>query len=207
MNNVTIKKRSFSMDLLRVIACYLVINQHASEFYYIGNNGTTIPGDNSFWIGIMTSFGRISVPLFVMISGFFLIPMKDTTSQFFKKRLTRVVYPFIFWCIGYAVFFFFYNGETIHMMFSHIIHIPINYGTEVGHLWYIYMIIGLYLLIPILTPWLRKLLQERSCKLFFGSGPLPHLFRISIAYFLKYWVNATGTKVRCCITSLVLWVI
>lgn len=31
-----IKNRNYSLDLLRVIACYLVIQQHASEFYYIG---------------------------------------------------------------------------------------------------------------------------------------------------------------------------
>ena len=30
-----IKNRNYSLDLLRVIACYLVIQQHASEFYYI----------------------------------------------------------------------------------------------------------------------------------------------------------------------------
>ena len=39
---------------------------------------------------------------------------------------------------------------------THIINIPVNFGVEVGHLWYIYMLIGLYLLIPILSPWLNS---------------------------------------------------
>lgn len=47
-----IKNRNYSLDLLRVIACYLVIQQHASEFYYIGEGGTVVTGDNTFWIGI-----------------------------------------------------------------------------------------------------------------------------------------------------------
>ena len=38
----------------------------------------------------------------------------------------------------------------------HIINIPVNFGVEVGHLWYIYMLIGLYLLVPILSPWLNS---------------------------------------------------
>ena len=53
-----IKNRNYSLDLLRVIACYLVIQQHASEFYYIGEGGTVVTGDNTFWIGIITTLCR-----------------------------------------------------------------------------------------------------------------------------------------------------
>ena len=62
-----IKNRNYSLDLLRVIACYLVIQQHASEFYYIGEGGTVVTGSNTFWIGIITTLCRSSVPLFVGI--------------------------------------------------------------------------------------------------------------------------------------------
>lgn len=90
-----IKNRNYSLDLLRVIACYLVIQQHASEFYYIGEGGTVVTGSNTFWIGIITTLCRSSVPLFVMLSGFLLLPMQDKISTFFRKRFTRIVYPFI----------------------------------------------------------------------------------------------------------------
>lgn len=49
------KNRNFILDLLRVTACYLVIHQHASEFFYIGENGTVVTGDNTFRIGIITT--------------------------------------------------------------------------------------------------------------------------------------------------------
>lgn len=99
------KNRNYALDLLRVVACYLVIQQHASEFYYIGKNGTVVTGENTFWIGIITSLCRISAPLFVMISGFFLLPMRDSTPLFFRKRFTRVLYPFLIWCAIYAVLY------------------------------------------------------------------------------------------------------
>lgn len=76
------KNRNFILDLLRVTACYLVIHQHASEFFYIGENGTVVTGDNTFRIGIITSIARISVPLYVMISGYLLLPMKTSTKDF-----------------------------------------------------------------------------------------------------------------------------
>lgn len=150
------KGRNYALDLLRVLACYLVIQQHASEFYYIGEGGTVVTGENTFWIGIITSICRISVPLFVMISGYLLLPMRDTIPVFFRKRFTRVLYPFLVWCVIYAIYFVFSKGDTLEQMALNILQIPVNFGTQVGHLWYIYMLIGLYLLIPIISPWLRS---------------------------------------------------
>jgi len=40
---------------------------------------------------------RVCVPLFVMITGFFLFPIEDE-RKFFRKRFTRVVIPFVIWC-------------------------------------------------------------------------------------------------------------
>ncbi|HEY9551868.1 MAG TPA: acyltransferase, partial [Prevotella sp.] len=72
------------------------------------------------------------------------------------KRFTRILYPFIAWCIAYAVYYVFYRGDSWSTCLLNIIHIPVNFGVEVGHLWYIYMLIGMYLLVPIVSPWLEK---------------------------------------------------
>lgn len=157
MNNMlTDNKRNFSLDLLRIFACYLVIQVHAGEFYYIGSDSKVITGINTFWVGILNSGARTAVPLFVMISGYFLLPMHDIIGKFFKKRFIRLLYPFIVWCALYAVYYVFQRGDSIGQMLQHIINIPINYGVEVGHLWYIYMLLGLYILIPIISPWLES---------------------------------------------------
>ena len=86
-----IKNRNLSLDLLRVIACYLVMQQHASEFYYIGDQLSVVTGNNTFWTGIITSLCRTSLRLFVMLSGFLLLPMQGGISPFFRKRFTRFV--------------------------------------------------------------------------------------------------------------------
>lgn len=148
--------RNYALDLLRVFSCYLVIQIHAGEFYYIGEGGSVITGDNTYWEGIINSIGRTAVPLFIMVSGYFLLPLKDTTSVFFRKRFTRILYPFIVWCVVYAVYNFLMKGESWQQMCLNILQIPVNFGTQVGHLWYIYALIGLYVLIPILSPWLKS---------------------------------------------------
>ena len=65
-----IKNRNYSLDLLRVIACYLVIQQHASEFYYIGEGGTVVTGDNTFWIGIITTLCSIRHAVGILVTPY-----------------------------------------------------------------------------------------------------------------------------------------
>lgn len=149
------KHRIFGLDLLRVIACYMVIQVHSGEFFYIGEGGTFLGGDDSFWVNIYNSLCRTAVPLFVMITGYFMLPVKDELSVFLKKRFTRVIIPFVIWCMLYAFYFYFRGQSDLETTFINILKIPVNFGVEVGHLWYVYMLIGLYLFFPIISPWLN----------------------------------------------------
>ena len=99
------KKRYFGIDFIRVLACYLVMQTHAGELYYIGDGGVLLRWDKNLWPGIFNSLARICVPLFVMISGYLLLPIKTDYSTFLKKRFTRISFPFIIFCILYDVFF------------------------------------------------------------------------------------------------------
>jgi surface polysaccharide O-acyltransferase-like enzyme len=148
--------RNHALDILRVLASYMVIQVHAGEFYYISPTGTVLPGENPFWVGILNSVCRTAVPLFVMISGFLLLPIKEETTTFFKKRFTRVAIPFVIWCVLYALYGALKGQATWSQAAVNILHIPVNFGTEVGHLWYVYMLMGLYLFAPILSPWIAS---------------------------------------------------
>ncbi|GAB6120607.1 acyltransferase [Dysgonomonas termitidis] len=148
--------RVFSLDLLRVLACYMVIQVHAGEFYYIGDGGTVASGDGPLWVNIYNSLFRTAVPLFIIITGYFVLPVKEQMNIFFKKRFTRVLIPFIIWCILYALYAFAMGKTDMEGIFVSIAKIPVNYGVEVGHLWYIYMLIGLYLFFPVISPWLNN---------------------------------------------------
>lgn len=150
------RERMFPLDLLRVVACFLVVWQHVMEAYYIQPDLTVVRNADTPIVGWMNSLTPIEVPLFVMISGYFLLPLRTDVPTFFRRRFTRVLYPFVCWCIIYAVFYVFYRGDSLTDCLTHICHIPVNYGTEVGHLWFVYMLLGLYLLVPILSPWLES---------------------------------------------------
>jgi len=146
--------RNFGLDVLRVIACYMVIQVHSGEYYYIGDGGVVLNTPDAITVDWYNSLCRICVPLFVMISGFFLFPVNDTNA-FFKKRLSRVAVPFILWCILYAFYQYFMGSVSISTSLLNILKIPVNYGVEIGHLWFVYMLLGLYLFAPILSPWIQ----------------------------------------------------
>ena len=159
-NPPKIKKRYFGIDLIRVVACFLVMQTHAGEIYYIDDSGGLIKNDKNIWPGIFNSFARICVPLFIMISGYLLLPMKTDYSTFLKKRFTRVSFPFIAFCIFYDIYFFIKGDIDLKTMFINIPKILVNYGSELGHLWFMYMIMGVYLMIPIFSPWITTAKKE-----------------------------------------------
>ena len=153
-------KRYFGIDLIRVVACFLVMQTHAGEIYYIEDNGDLIRNEKNIWPGIFNSLARVCVPLFVMISGYLLLPMKTDYSTFLKKRFTRVSFPFIAFCIFYDIYYYIRGVINVKTMLINIPKIFINYGSELGHLWFMYMIMGVYLLIPIFSPWIKSAKKE-----------------------------------------------
>ena len=150
------KPRYFGIDLLRVLSCYMVMQVHSGEYYYIGDNFTVKNGTGPFWVGIFNSLFYSCVPLFVMISGYLLLPIKTDIPTFIRARFTRILYPFFFWSIIYSFYFFILKKITFSECLLNIPKIFVNYGVEVGHLWYIYMLIGVYLFTPIISPWIKQ---------------------------------------------------
>lgn len=149
------KQRNYAMDILRVLACYMVIQVHTGEFYYISDGNRVASGEGPYVVGFLNSLFRTAVPLFVMISGYFLLPMRESVEKFFSKRFTRVAIPFILWCVLYSFYYFLCGDISLKQAFINIPKIAVNYGVELNHLWYIYMLIGLYLFVPIISPFLR----------------------------------------------------
>lgn len=144
-------------DNVRVMATIGVIFIHVSSDY-VPVKGTISTAD--FWIGnIYDSLSRLSVPLFVMLSGASLLGRNENTGSFLKKRMTRILLPFLFWSLIYIANGF-YNAfdEGQHLTISEMLRstfVQLRDGSSI-HLWYVYMITGLYLFVPIIGKWIRN---------------------------------------------------
>ena len=174
------------LDVVRFIAMFTVVCCHCTDpFNFYPGTAPNI-GEIKLWGAIYGSVLRPCVPLFVMITGALLLPVRGDASTFYKKRIPRVFYPFLIWSVLYNLFpwitgllglnpqiildFFPYAGaEVMQQSFSvsleYILMIPFNFSILAVHMWYIYLLIGLYLYLPVFSAWVEKA-SERAKLMF-----------------------------------------
>ena len=181
-------QRHRGFDLLRVIAIYMVMQIHTGEFEYIGADGSVLHTAGSWAVGWTNSLFRACVPLFVMITGFFLFPIEDE-RKFFRKRFTRVLIPFVIWCAVYAFYYYAQGAISLRTALLNIAKIPVNYGTEVGHLWFVYMLMAIYLFAPVLSPWIISA-SRKSMELFLLLWGMTLLLPYIHLFFPEVWGEA-----------------
>ena len=143
------EKREIWLDWLRVTACFMVMVVHSTEPFYLGGDGSLIQNStDAFWASFCDCLVRCCVPLFVVASAYLQFPIKYSTGEFFKRRAVRILIPFVFWTVVYALVW----GQPVQN-FKDLL---LNFNYAAGHLWFVYMILGLYLLMPLLSPWAHK---------------------------------------------------
>lgn len=142
MKNSNLAIRSHSLDLIRVVACLLVVGTHAPM-------AGEAASQSGFFLGSLAYIVRPCIGLFLMISGALLLPIRQCTEDFLSRRLRKIVYPTIFWSILYIVI-----RNPHETIVEDVFSIPFSYQ---GHpaLWYMYTLVGLYLLAPIISSWLK----------------------------------------------------
>lgn len=155
--------RVIFLDWLRFIACFMVILVHSIEPFYLGGpEGTYIASwGDALWSTLLDSALRPAVPLFVLASSYLLFPLKTDTSTFFRKRFSRVLIPFVVWTLLYACVPMIGSGGQIDIV-SNLKTLSVNFMMHSGHLWFVYMLIGVYLLMPLLSPWIEKVSQKEE---------------------------------------------
>jgi surface polysaccharide O-acyltransferase-like enzyme len=154
---------NFPVDLIRCTAIVLIILVHTSGFPYQFYNPNISGIDIANWFGtnVYDAIGMLGLPLFVMLSGALLLT-RDKADEplrvFYKKRLDRIAVPFIFWTIVYFIFSFTVIGKPLSLY-------NVAQGLLGGsyyHLWYLYVLMGLYAVTPIM----RVLVKHLNRRLF-----------------------------------------
>lgn len=195
-------------DTVRLIAMVLLVCCHSADpFNFYAGNGQSLV-DHQFIGALWGSAMRPCVPLFVMLTGALLLPMRQETGAFYRRRISRVLWPFLIWSVLYNLFppflallgcdsssiitFFSYAGETPMTMSyaaQKIAEIPLNFTAVACHQWYIYLLIGLYLYLPVFSAWVEKA-TERA-KLYFLLAWGVTLLLPYYRYFVSPYVFGT----------------
>ena len=135
--------RIFYLDELRALAILLVLLAHTIQFFPVNIDYLTSPTLLSY-----LSVSRMGVPLFFMLSGALLIGKEYSLATFFKKRFKRVLIPAIFWYIVLFLTVAAANGYNFNMIYDWINQAPFP--------WFVCAIIGIYLVIPIFSSFIKE---------------------------------------------------
>ena len=154
---------------LKVISLFAVIVLHTASLLLMDFKKASI---NDWLIAdFYNALVRFAVPVFVMISGALLLHREYKIGDFLKRRLTRVIWPFLFWSLIYIGYSWYAEDITFtaDIWANTLIVLKQLKNGAFYHLWYVYMLIGLYLFIPIISKFVRNASEKE------------------ILYFLTVW--------------------
>lgn len=145
------KLRKLHYDLLRILAAFSVVMLHsAAQFWYdLDRQSTAWLVANSY-----DALFRFGVPVFVMLSGaLFLAPdYRLDVRRLYKHNILRMILLYIVWSCAYGIFdsrLFDFNEAGIKEVLREMM-----FGRY--HLWFLPMIVGIYLLLPVLKSWIEQ---------------------------------------------------
>jgi len=200
MEKITVRKRAY--DYIRVLACFCVIGIHST-----GRDSYSFKESWEIIDFFLQSFSRIGLPVFFILSGALILNQKKTmhVGEFYLKRFVKIVVPFFLYSLFYILWVnqgFVLSDclkwETWRRIVSGIL--PGICATmetyQVITLWFVYTLIGLYLVAPFLAVMLQNMDEKmlkglalfliimRCIKNYF---PILFGFRIGIDYIFGSW--------------------
>lgn len=128
----------YNVQVIRVISFVMVVAIHVTN-YYCRAFGSISDGEYIFAL-ITDTLSRVSVPCFFMISGAFLLGMMDTSAVYIR-RLGRFALALAVWSAVYCIWNYAVFGETYSL--KKFLYLPAE-----AHLWYLYAMIPIYLVMP-----------------------------------------------------------
>ncbi len=149
------------LDTARTFAIMLVILCHVTgDFYFFGGGDILERSVSSQLFGfILFTFGRLSVPLFLFISGYLLLPRQyDNISilKFWKRNLLPLFIASEIWIVFYYSFICYFKSTPFSFiaLFKNMLFLGYE---NVSYLWYLSTIIGLYIFIPFAAITLQRI--------------------------------------------------
>ena len=176
------KERTIYFDLLRIIATVAVVGIHVNSKGWYYSDVATI--DWNIY-NVFASIPRCAVAIFCMISGalFLDVDKKIEIRSLYKKNILRICTAFLFWSSTYAVLTAFTENNW------NIVDIMKNIINGHYHMWFLFMIIGFYIMIPII----RKVVEDRNVAKYFII--LSVIVSFAVSPFFSFFGFSEGTKI------------
>lgn len=135
--------RMLYLDVLRVAATFSIMMIHVSAREW---NGVVRAGD---WMAcdVYDGICRWGVPVFLMISGALFLGREIPLHRLYGKYILRIAAAFVFWTIVHTAAYVWMKHDSGHLL-DKLVNGPY-------HLWFLFVIIGMYMIVPLLNAIVR----------------------------------------------------
>lgn len=183
MTNGLSGPRKQFLDVLRVLATCAVVLMHVLTGATDVTDASIVPEYRSLLLSVM-DLVTWCVPIFLLISGYlFLNPERTLTYPvMIKKYCRRIALAILLFGVPYAASELVVTERTFRiMMIPEALKMTLT-GHTWSHMWYLYLILFLYLITPLLKKVLRVLpvwgVVAMMAVIFLGSSVAPFLNKV-----------------------------
>jgi surface polysaccharide O-acyltransferase-like enzyme len=162
-------------DLIRIWAIFAVVLLHCEAVP--NSQFGQIPMEFWWQTNLYGSFVCTCVPLFIMLSGALILNQEQWDgARFLHRRVNKLLIPLVGWTLIYAAWYHFVWDKPLSLD-DLLLHFVEGIAKPLfAHLWFLYLIISLYLMVPVLRIFFR------------------HSSASQQLYFIVLWFVATGVK-------------
>ncbi len=159
MTQSILSGRRLKYDVIRITAILMVVMIHVSRYMVMYYEPDT--SNSAFAIAnVFNGIARAGTPMFLMLTGALVLggDKVSDAKTFYKKRLLEIVGLTVFWLLFYAA----WRGFVLPVISGgspdpgHFVQYLLKLAGPFPHLWYMYMLIIIYGLVPLLKKVLKK---------------------------------------------------
>ncbi|MGK7246185.1 acyltransferase [Buttiauxella agrestis] len=157
------KVRDYSIDLLRTVCCFLVVGIHVTPYYnqYLLQS---VSETQKIIALLIQSVVRVGLPVFFVISGMYILNCNiSSVTDFYRKRVSSLIIPFIIYAFLHSVIYMTVAGMPITPKTVLDIIEQMKSSTGISpHFWFVYSMLGIYLVSPAFNVFIKGLSERDS---------------------------------------------
>lgn len=177
------------ISILRIMATLAVIFLHTNNTILNNTQNYQLSSENKFLMSVNISIMNWAVPMFLIITGALLLNKEIQMNLMVSKYIKRIVIALFLFGIPYAIMELYMDTRQLSadMIIKSIV--KVVEGNSWGHLWYLYALIGIYIILPFIKIVLNntdknthKIILIILCVFNFCKGFIEKIIGISIAF-------------------------
>ena len=149
-----IMNRKYNIDILRIVSALAIIGIHIIRCPI--HNSTAIAPALEANLSMAHRLLLWAVPVFFMITGYCLMQKQDCTYKYAFKHVRKYIAVLFTVGLFFALLELFFAQRTINFSIIKTAFLNVIVGNLWDHMWFVYSIIGIYLVVPLFHNFFQK---------------------------------------------------